>query len=263
MDCATGGGMKRKHPVAPLAAALVLACGLISFVGCDRGGGTGPDGARPGDGKSVGTAVLEAGSEVFQSEAPLRAIHAHVCGFHFYSGDMDRQVVAHHYCAHLSEELMQCVIFDSDEKDARLIGIEYIISARLFESLPEDEKKLWHSHGHEVKSGQLIAPGLPETAERELMKKLAGTYGKTWHTWQVDRGDELPLGIPQLMMSFTADGQVQESLVQERDARYGVSSEDRRELRSGIPNPGTVPGADAWTSGRTVQLEAVERETGQ
>lgn len=23
----------------------------------------------------------------------------------------------------------------------------------------------------------------------------AGTYGKTWHTWQVDRGDPLPYGV--------------------------------------------------------------------
>jgi hypothetical protein len=40
----------------------------------------------------------------------------------------------------------------------------------------------------------------------------ANTYGKTFHTWQVDRGDVLPLGPPQLMMSATADGQVQPTL---------------------------------------------------
>ena len=40
------------------------------------------------------------------------------------------------------------------------------------------------------------------------MKDFATTYGKTWHTWQVDRGDKVPLGPPQLMMAFTADGQV-------------------------------------------------------
>ncbi len=28
------------------------------------------------------------------------------------------------------------------------------------------------------------------------MKKLINTYGKTFHTWQVDRGDTLPLGNP-------------------------------------------------------------------
>lgn len=48
----------------------------------------------------------------------------------------------------------------------------------------------------QVMSGQLYAPGVPDTAELLEMKKLVDTYGKTWHTWQVDRGDTLPLGEP-------------------------------------------------------------------
>ncbi len=48
----------------------------------------------------------------------------------------------------------------------------------------------------QVMSGQLYAPGVPDTAELVEMKKLVDTYGKTWHTWQVDRGDTLPLGEP-------------------------------------------------------------------
>lgn len=33
-----------------------------------------------------------------------------------------------------------------------------------------------------------------EAAERQSLIDLQKTYGKTWHTWQVDRGDALPLG---------------------------------------------------------------------
>lgn len=40
---------------------------------------------------------------------------------------------------------------DSEKANARLIGIEYIISRRLFEGLPEEEKRFWHSHSHEVR----------------------------------------------------------------------------------------------------------------
>lgn len=29
---------------------------------------------------------------------------------------------------------------------ARLLGVEYIISERLFNELPEEEKRFWHSH---------------------------------------------------------------------------------------------------------------------
>lgn len=211
--------------------------------------------ATPAGERSTKTKVLEAGAEMLQSEAPLRSIHAHVCGFHFYNGQMDRQVIAHHYCSHLGEEVLQCVIYDSDKPNARLIGIEYIVSERIFKTLPEEEKKLWHSHVYEVKSGALIAPRVPEIADRELMKKLVNTYGKTWHTWQVDRGDQLPLGIPQLMMGFTKDGQANQALIDARDEGYGISSAEKRKNRADISHRPIDPAADAWERGEVLQLE--------
>ncbi|AOA72425.1 DUF1264 domain-containing protein [Stenotrophomonas rhizophila] len=137
----------------------------------------------------------------------------------------------------------------------KLMGVEYIISGKLFAGLPEQEKALWHSHVHEVKSGQLIAPGIPEVAEHERMEKLIHTYGKTWHTWHTDLDKDLPRGMPQLMMGFTADGQADPAMVAARDARLGVSSEDKRKRRADIPEPAIDPGADAWQQGRVVQLQ--------
>jgi hypothetical protein len=113
---------------------------------------------------------------------------------------------------------------DSDKPGARLIGIEYIVSERLVRTLPPEEKRLWHSHKFEVASGTLIAPGVPSLAENQDMQKLVGTYGKTFHTWQVDLGHELPLGPPQLMMAATGDGQVDPAVVAARDEEYGVST---------------------------------------
>jgi hypothetical protein len=49
----------------------------------------------------------------------------------------------------------QCIIYDSDKADARLIGIEYVIDESIFKTLPTEEKKLWHSHKFEVESGTL------------------------------------------------------------------------------------------------------------
>jgi Protein of unknown function (DUF1264) len=185
---------------------------------------------------------------------PIGDIHAHVCGIHFYSGDMSRQIIAEHYCAHLNDEVLQCVLYDSNKPGARLIGIEYIVSARIFESLPAEEKKLWHSHNYEVKSGVLTAPGMGDTAEKDLMKALIGTYGKTWHTWQVDRGDKLPLGIPQLMMAFTADGQAKANIISERDKLYG-STDAKKAARADIVDAKIAAGADGWQKGPAVQLD--------
>ena len=70
-----------------------------------------------------------------------------------------------------------------------------------------------------------------EVAETEEMKAVIGLYGKTYHFWQVDRGDALPLGKPELMMSFTRDEQVPWYRVRERDERYGVQTARKKEVR--------------------------------
>jgi hypothetical protein len=205
------------------------------------------------------TKTLEAGADLMQDKAPIRALNAYMDGFHFYSGNMKGQMEAHHYCGHLNEDMIQCVIFDGNQENAKIMGVEYIVSRRSFENLPTEEKHLWHSHVHEVRSGQLIAPGIPEVAEHEFMEKIASTYGKTWHTWHTDQQKELPLGTPMLMMGFTQDGQADEQMVSERDKRFGVSSADNRQKRSDIDYPPIDPDADAWQKGVVIQLEATRK----
>ena len=187
---------------------------------------------------------------------PLGAIHAHVCGFHFQNGDLKRALRVEHYCSHLNPDVFQCVIYDSDQANARLIGVEYIISEALFTRLPTEEKKLWHSHRYEVMSGLLTAPGLSAGAEKELMRELVNTYGKTWHLWQVERGDPLPLGLPKLMMGFTNDGQVDPALVAERDRDLPVDSRSRKASRADLPARPVAAGADGWQQGPAFQITA-------
>ncbi len=195
------------------------------------------------------------GAESPQGYDPIRGIHAHVCGFHFYSGDMKRALRVDHYCSHLNADVFQCVIYDSDQPNARLIGVEYVISEALFKQLPEEEKKLWHSHRYEVMSGQLTAPGLSDAAEKELMKEFVSTYGKTWHLWQVDRGDKLPLGLPKLMMGFTADDQADPRMVAERDRELNVDAAKLKAQRADLPTRPIAAGADGWRQGPAFQIE--------
>jgi hypothetical protein len=189
-----------------------------------------------------------------QSRPPIDALNAYLDGFHFYNGHPHAQMEAHHYCAILNEEVIQCVIYDGNLKDAKLMGVEYIISAQLYANLPAAEKPLWHSHVHEVKSGQLVAPGIPAPAEHALMNKLVNTYGKTWHTWHTDLDKTLPLGVPQLMMGFTGDGQIDPALVRQRDQRMGIDSAAEKRERADIPAPAVNPAADAWQQGKVIQL---------
>ena len=237
--------MRIPLPVALAAAAALAACG---------GKNTASSVTPPGAPETAKTKVLEAGAAALQNKPPIEAINAYLDGFHFYSGRMQVQMEAHHYCSILNEDLIQCVIYDGNVKDAKIMGVEYIVSEKLFAGLPAAEKALWHSHVHEVKSGQLIAPGIPQVAEHELMEKLVHTYGKTWHTWHTDLHKTLPLGIPQLMMGFTSDGQADAGMVAQRDKRFGVSSDDKKKDRADISAPAIDPGADAWQKGNALQL---------
>ena len=141
-------------------------------------------------------------------------------------------------------DVRQCLIYDSLDKNARLIGVEYMISATLYKTLEPSERRLWHSHVFEVKSGMLIMPGpdgLPtgiwEEAETKEMEDVVGLYGKTYHFWQVDRGDKLPLGGPELMMSFTQAPPGFETLVGDRDHRFQVDHKQKAEKRRYIEEP--------------------------
>jgi hypothetical protein len=218
----------------------------------------GLDDTVPGESTTMKSKMLCTGSAMLEKFDPINKICDHVVGFHFYSGNINRQVIAHHYCSIVNEDMRQCVVYDSDKSDAKLIGIEYIISERLFMTLPEEERKLWHSHVYEVKSGMLVLPNIPNIAEKEVMKTLIKTYGKTFHLWQIDRGDKLPLGLPTLMMAFNEDGQLDPELLKRRDQLLGVNTMEIRKSREDIEVPNILPGADFWKSGRAPVLELKE-----
>lgn len=250
IDTAVGSGIgvRKTFFSLLLLSALVVACGDSN---------TPSNITAPGNDTQVKTKVLETGAALLQGKQPLEALNVYMDGFHFYNGDMKAQMEAHHYCSVVNEDIHQCVIFDGNGQDAKIMGVEYIISKKLFDALAADEKKLWHSHVHEVKSGQLVAPGIPQKAEHEFMEKIVGTYGKTWHTWHTWHTDQkltLPLGHPLLMMGFTADGQVDEAMVAQRDRRMGISSAEKRKNRASIAAPAISPGADAWQQGDVLQL---------
>ena len=103
--------------------------------------------ARAGKGHPLKHRVLDLASSAMQRKYPVEAISTCLNGFHMYADDMGRQVEASHFCIHLRHDLHQCVIFDRNAADARLIGIEYIISGERFRGLPDDEKRRLYARG--------------------------------------------------------------------------------------------------------------------
>lgn len=75
--------------------------------------------------------VLETGAAVVQEFKPVNQICAHLNAFHVYASDPTRCVEANHYCSHLNQDVRQCLLYDSPEKGARLLGVEYMITPKL------------------------------------------------------------------------------------------------------------------------------------
>jgi hypothetical protein len=102
-----------------------------------------------------------------------------------------------------------------------------------------------------VMSQPVIPDALWEVAENKEMEEVVRLYGKAFHFWQVDRGDALPMGEPQLMTSFTAPGQFDfEIQVGARDKRLATDYKKKQEARRDNPEPSVHPDADqAWKAG--------------
>ncbi|XP_015876159.3 oil body-associated protein 2C [Ziziphus jujuba] len=203
----------------------------------------------PGEPMTVGQHILDEGAAMVQSLKPIKQMNQHVCTFAIYAHDMSRQIETHHYVTRLNKDFLQCAVYDSDDSTGRLLGVEYIVSDRIFDALPPDEQKLWHSHAYEVKSGLWVNPRIPEMVARPELENLAKSYGKFWCTWQIDRGDVLPVGAPALMMSpqGVSMGTVKPELVQKRDNKYNISTEALRMSRVEIDEPEWInPQADYW-----------------
>lgn len=238
--------------------AVVLVTGLT--VAC--GEEVTPNVVPPGDDKSVKTQLLETGSTLVQTDAPVDALDIYLVGFHPLKEEPSHQMEAHHFCRQMNEHFAQCALFDGNTADANLNGVEYIISEELFEKLPEQEKPYWHPHNYEILSGQLQAPGIPPVAEMELMRGKLNSYGKTWHVWNTGPGaDKVPLGEPRLAWSFNRDGEAKPELVEERDKSLGLNTQEtrekRRELQSGARPQMGVNALHGKFPGPTQPLEGV------
>jgi hypothetical protein len=210
----------------------VLTCAVVALSGC---GASRESGSRPAGGDTTAkTDVLKTGAKALQRDSPLDPMDVYLVGFHPMKEAPQHQMEAHHFCRQVNEDFAQCALFDGNTREANLNGVEYIISEELFDTLPADEKQYWHPHNGEILSGQLVAPGLPDVAEKELMRGKMNSYGKTWHVWMTDQGHKLPIGPPMLAWSFNRDREARPGLVEDRDKKMGINSQDIRQRRQDL-----------------------------
>ncbi len=135
----------------------------------------------------TGTAVYAAGPQ------PSEGYTLHIDAKLHFPGQPD--MIAHHYCKGVAGGLTECLLFDSDAPDARLVGVEVIVGPDVYATFSADEKMLWHYHKEEIPKVSATLPDLSAEEAAKVVKSIEDTYGKIYLLW--DPGTtNVPTGQP-------------------------------------------------------------------
>jgi len=122
-------------------------------------------------------------------------------GVHLMRDDPSEARIAYHFCKPVSADLNQCVLYDGTGPEAKLIGVEYLVSDEVYRSMPDEEKALWHDHKFEVDTRLLKSLTQTGEDEKKTLAHVRTMWGKVYHTW-VD-GKAYPRGPARLFWSVT------------------------------------------------------------
>lgn len=94
----------------------------------------------------------------------------------------------HHYCKIVSPEpFIVCLLYDTDDTDAKLVGVEYIVAKTVTRDekvLPKKVwKKVWHDHSVEGVIGNIKILNLPPDQAKEFADTVAKTDGIIFSLW--------------------------------------------------------------------------------
>src|SRR5215831_13288504 len=138
------------------------------------------------------TATSTAPNATATTAKPVDGYNTHLSAVRHVFDDPSLRV--QHYCKPNNKIPFVCQLYDTTSRNATLIGVEYIITADQYKSLPDREKPNWIdiTHNRSVP----MFPGLSAAEIKALWGKLMGTHGKVIITW--NPRDKLPTFPPQV-----------------------------------------------------------------
>ena len=142
---------------------------------------------------SIGLLVILTSLSGIAIGTPSEGFNLHIDAQKHFPDNPD--MVAHHYCKTVSDNLIECLLFDSDKDDAKLIGIETVVGAESYNTFSTEEKALWHYHKTEIPKVNATLPDLSPEEAAKVVKSLEETYGKVYVLWEPGNS-KLPIGKP-------------------------------------------------------------------
>jgi Protein of unknown function (DUF1264) len=142
------------------------------------------------------SAAIVAASPLFAEEkakSPADGYNIHIIAPHRHE-DGTVHGPYHHYCKPIKPEIMQCMIFLSDDPNAELVEIEYFIDKKLARTnvTLEQWNKHFHDHKEEVATGRVQVLDVPPEKAKEIAEAASKTDGIIFHLWPI--GAKVPNG---------------------------------------------------------------------
>jgi hypothetical protein len=139
-------------------------------------------------------AVTPAAAQEAATPTPADGYSVHVTAPHVVAGTVMGPY--HHYCKVLSSEpVIQCLVYASNEPNARLEQVEYIVAKSITRTgavKRSDWNRNWHDHSQEIATGRVQVLDLPPDKAKEVADLVATTDGIIFHLWSHD--DKVPNG---------------------------------------------------------------------
>ena len=100
----------------------------------------------------------------------------------------------HHYCKGISNQILQCLLFETTDDKAPLVAIEYFVAKDLSRKLPLIQwHRYFHDHKQEIATGRVKVLDITDKDKvAEIVEFASKTDGVIYHLWQ--KGKEFPDG---------------------------------------------------------------------
>ncbi len=95
----------------------------------------------------------------------------------------------HHYCKGISDEVLQCLLFESTDPKSKLVAIEYFIDKQLArKEVPLIKwNRNFHDHQVEIDTGRVVVLDQPADKAKAIAEAAAKTDGVIFHLWHKDQ----------------------------------------------------------------------------
>ncbi len=135
------------------------------------------------------------------SANPLEGYKIHVTAPHMMNGEVIGPF--HHYCKPINADIIQCILFESTDANARMTEVEYMVSKKLARSvIPKwSHQQNWHDHQQEIETGRVAIHTPSDPKEQAKLAEYVGkTDGIIFHLWP--EGAPIPDGSVMIAQSI-------------------------------------------------------------